>query len=54
MTELAEAAFLAATGDAGPTAPRGERFRAFARRFDERSFLAQLGARSLRWLARVM
>ena len=52
MSELTEAAFLAATGDAGPAAPRGERFRAFVRSFDEQAFRSELRARSIRWLGR--
>jgi DNA processing protein len=52
MSELAAAAFLGAPGAAGPVQPRGERFRAFARGFDERRFRAELEGRSLRWLGR--
>lgn len=52
MSELAEGVFLGVADAAGPVAPRGERFRAFARQFDERAFRNQLAARSIRWLAR--
>ncbi len=52
MSELAEAAFLGASNDGGPVAPRGQRFRAFVRCFDERAFESDLAARSIRWLPR--
>jgi DNA processing protein len=52
VSELVEAAFLAAAGVEGPALPRGERFRTFRRAFDERRFRAELASRSIRWLAR--
>jgi DNA processing protein len=52
VTELAEAAFLAAAGDAGPVGPRDRRFAAFLRTFDERTFRDGLKARALGWVAR--
>jgi DNA processing protein len=52
VTELAEAAFLAASGDAGPAGPRDRRFGAFLRTFDERRFRDGLRARALRWIGR--
>jgi DNA processing protein len=52
VSELAAAAFLCVSRDGEPVAPRGQRFREFQRRFDERAFMAALAARSIRWLAR--
>lgn len=52
MTELAEAAFLAAAGDAGAAVRRDRRFGAFLGTFDERTYREELKARSLRWIAR--
>lgn len=52
MTELAEAAFLAAAGDAGPAGRRDRRFGVFLRTFDERTYREELKVRSLRWVGR--
>jgi len=52
VSELAVAAFAAETGAHTPDEPRTARFRAFCRRFDERAYLAQLGARQLRFVGR--
>ena len=52
MTELALAAFAAHTDSHLVTAPRGARFARFQREFDERSYVAALHARGLRWLPR--
>ena len=52
MNEIVEAAFLGASGIVGPAVPRGERFRSFARTFDERRFRSDLEQRSIRWLPR--
>jgi DNA processing protein len=52
MTELAEAAFLAGSTEPQPARARGDRFAAFARAFDEPSFLASLREQRVRWLAR--
>jgi DNA processing protein len=52
MSELALAAFASETGTHLVKPPRGERWRAFVRRFDEREYLAQLAADGYRFLAR--
>jgi DNA processing protein len=52
MTELAVAAFAAETGTHQLERPRGGRFSAFLRGFDEPSYRARLAERRLRFLAR--
>ena len=52
MNELAEGAYLGVSGETGPVAPRGERFGAFLRRFDERAFRAALVRGEIRWVGR--
>jgi DNA processing protein len=52
MSELALAAFASETGTHLVRQPRGERWRAFERRFDERMYLATLTAGGHRFLAR--
>jgi len=52
MSELALAAFASETGTHLVRPPRGERWRTFERRFDERAFLDQLAAGGYRFLAR--
>jgi DNA processing protein len=52
VSELALAVFASETGTHLVRAPRGERWRAFERRFDERAYLGQLAAGSHRFLAR--
>lgn len=46
------AVFAAETSEHVVARPRGERFAAFVRRFDERAYLDRLRERGLRWLAR--
>ena len=50
MSELALAVFASETGSHLISPPRGERWRAFARRFDERAYLEQLAADGYRFL----
>jgi DNA processing protein len=52
VSELALAAFAAHTDSHLVEAPRSERFERFRREFDERSYLADLAQRGLRWLPR--
>ena len=52
MSELALAAFASETGTHVIRPPRGERWRAFERRFDERAYLEQLAAGGYRFLSR--
>jgi len=52
MSELALAAFAAHTDSHLVDVPRTDRFARFRREFDERSYLAGLEARGLRWLPR--
>ncbi len=52
MTELALAAFAAHTDSHLVDAPRTEHFARFRRQFDERAYLAEIGARGIRWLPR--
>jgi DNA processing protein len=52
MSELALAAFASETGTHLVGPPRGERWRAFQRHFDERAFLERLSAAGYRFLAR--
>ncbi len=52
MSELALAVFAAETGTHLVRPPRGERWRSFERRFDERAYLARLAAGGHRFLAR--
>jgi DNA processing protein len=52
VSELAVAAFAAATGTHAVAAPPGERFRRFAESFDERCYLDELARRGQRWLPR--
>ena len=52
MSELALAVFASETGTHLIGPPRGERWRAFERRFDEREYLERLAARGYRFLAR--
>lgn len=52
MSELALAVFASATGAHLIRSPRGERWRAFERRFDERAYLERLAAGEHRFLAR--
>ena len=52
MSELACAAFAAATGSHLVNEPRSARYQAFRRAFDEQAFRAELTARGFRWLAR--
>ena len=52
MSELAVAMFAAETGSHLLDAPRGARFEAFRRTFDEAACLHRLAQRSLRWVAR--
>jgi DNA processing protein len=52
MSELALAVFAAKTGTHLVRPPRGERWRAFERRFDERAYLAQLEGDGYRFLPR--
>jgi DNA processing protein len=52
MTELALAAYAAESGTHVVREPRDPRFRAFARRFDERSYRRELAEKAIRWLAR--
>ena len=52
MSELAVAAFAAESGEHVLDAPRHERFRAFARRFDEAAYRERLKALGVTWLAR--
>ena len=52
MSELVLAAFAAETGSHVVREPSGERFRRFARRFDEPAFRARLAALQVRWLGR--
>lgn len=52
MSELTLAAFAAESGSHVVREPRDPRFRAFARRFDEDSYLARLAERGIRWLPR--
>ena len=52
MSELALAVFASETGTHLLRPPRGERWRAFARRFDERAYLVRLGADGYRFLPR--
>ncbi len=52
MSELALAAFASETGTHLIRAPRGERWRSFERRFDERAYLERLDAAGYRFLPR--
>ena len=52
MSELAIAAFAAATGEHLVDEPRSRRFDAFRRTFDELKFRQELSARGLAWLGR--
>jgi DNA processing protein len=52
MSELALAAFASETGTHLIRPPRGERWRAFERRFDERAYLERLAADGYRFLPR--
>jgi DNA processing protein len=52
VTGLVLAAFAAETGEHLVTEPRSERFRRFARSFDEHAYLDDLHRRGLRWLPR--
>jgi DNA processing protein len=52
MSELALAAFASETGTHLVRRPRGERWRVFERRFDERAYLERLAAGGYRFLAR--
>jgi DNA processing protein len=52
MSELACAAFAAATGSHLVSAPRTARFETFRASFDEPAYLAELAHRGFRWLAR--
>ena len=52
MSELALAVFSSETGTHLVRPPRGERWRSFERRFDERAYLARLAAGGHRFLAR--
>jgi DNA processing protein len=52
VSELALAVFASETGTHLIRAPRGERWRAFERRFDERTYLEQLAAAGHRFLPR--
>jgi len=52
MSELALAVFASETGSHLIRPPRGERWRAFERRFDERAYLEQLAAAGHRFLPR--
>jgi DNA processing protein len=52
VSDLALAAYAAQTGGHVITRPRDQRFLAFARHFDERSYLQGLEAGGIRWLAR--
>ena len=52
MSELALAVFASETGMHLVTTPRGERWRAFERRFDERASLGRLAAAGYRFLPR--
>ena len=52
MSELVVAAYAAETGGHVVTAPRDERFRRFARDFDEAGYLRELAALGVRWLPR--
>ena len=51
-SELALAAFAAASGSHVVSIPRGRRFATFARSFDERGYLRELTSRGFRFLAR--
>jgi DNA processing protein len=52
VSELVLAAYAAETGSHVVAVPRDERFRSFARRFDERRFLRGLQPLGIRWLPR--
>ncbi|HEX4323299.1 MAG TPA: DNA-processing protein DprA, partial [Gaiellaceae bacterium] len=52
MSELALAVFASETGTHLVKTPRGERWRGFERRFDDRAYLEQLAAAGYRFLAR--
>ena len=52
MSELALAVFASETGTHLVRPPRGERWRAFGRRFDERAYLERLAAGGFRFLPR--
>jgi DNA processing protein len=52
MSELALAVFASETGTHLVRPPRGERWRSFGRRFDERAYLARLEADGFRFLPR--
>ena len=52
MSELALAVFASETGTHLVRPPRGERWRTFERRFDERAYLERLAAGGHRFLAR--
>jgi DNA processing protein len=52
VSELALAVFASETGTHLVRAPRGERWRSFERRFDERAYLERLAAAGRRFLAR--
>ena len=52
MSELACAAFAAATGSHLVDEPRSARYQAFRRAFDEQAFRSDLALRGIRWLGR--
>jgi DNA processing protein len=52
VSELVISAYAAETGTHVVAQPRDERFRSFARRFDERDYLRELERVGIRWLAR--
>ena len=52
MSELACAAFAAATGSHLVDEPRSARYAAFRRGFDEAAFRADLASRAIRWIGR--
>jgi DNA processing protein len=52
VSELVVAAYAAETASHVIAVPRDERFRSFARRFDERAFLQRLEPLGIRWLPR--
>jgi DNA processing protein len=52
VTELVLAAYAAETGSHVVTAPRDQRFRSFARHFDEHEYLRGLEPLGIRWLPR--
>jgi DNA processing protein len=52
LSELARSAFLAVGSADDSEASKGERFGAFCRRFDERSFRSELAQRGVGWIGR--